>query len=76
MSITDVILRVSTKNMRDFDTVSQYCSEYDGAFNQIKGMLIEEVKVNVDSIEFVLQGMLLGNCTDKYDPLIAQLRRD
>ena len=76
MSITDVILRVSTKKMRDFDTVSQYCSEYDGAFNQIKGMLIEEVKVNVDSIEFVLQGMLLGNCTDKYDPLIAQLRRD
>ena len=76
MSITDVILRVSTKKMRDFDTVIQYCSEYDDAFNQIKGMLIEEIKVNVDSIEFVLQGMLLGNCTDKYDPLIAQLRRD
>ena len=48
MSITDVILRVSTKKMRDFDRVSQYCSEYDGAFNQIKSMLIEEVKVNVE----------------------------
>ena len=76
MSITDVILRVSAKRMRDFETVGQYCAEYDGAFNQIKGMLVDGAKVNIASIEFVLQGMLLGNTTDKYDPLIAQLRRD
>ena len=58
MSITDVILRVSAKRMRDFETVGQYCAEYDGAFNQIKGMLVDGAKVNIASIEFVLQGML------------------
>ena len=76
MSIMDVILRVSAKRMRGFETVGQYCAEYDGAFNQIKGMLVDGAKVNIASIEFVLQGMLLGNTTDMYDPLIAQLRRD
>ena len=44
MSITDVILRVSAKRMRDFETVGQYCAEYDGAFNQIKGMLVDGAK--------------------------------
>ena len=50
MSITDVILRVSAKRMRDFETVGQYSAEYDGAFNQIKGMLVDGAKVNIASM--------------------------
>ena len=39
-------------------------------------MLDDKAKVDVHTVEFMLQGMMLGNTTDVYSPLIAQLRRD
>ena len=76
MSISDIILKVSSKKMTDFETTSLYCAEYESALNKIKGMLDDKAKVDVHTVEFMLQGMMLGNTTDVYSPLIAQLRRD
>ena len=76
MSISDIIRKVSSKKMTDFETTSLYCAEYESALNKIKEMLDDKAKVDVHTVEFMLQGMMLGNTTDVYSPLIAQLRRD
>ena len=76
MSISNIILKVSFKKMTDFENTSLYCAEYESALIKIKGMLDDKAKVDVHTVEFMLQGMMLGNTTDVYSPLIAQHRRD
>ena len=76
MNISDIILKVSSKRMIDFETASQYCAEYEAALNNVKGLIDDEAKVDVYTVEFMLQGMMLGNASEQYSPLVAQLRRD
>ena len=61
MSISDIILKVSSKKMTDFETTSLYCAYYESALNKIKGMLDDKAKVDVHTVEFMLKGMMLGN---------------
>lgn len=62
--------------MLNFDNASSYCNAYEIALDQLSGMLQPNSVVNRQSVEAFLQGLMLANVTETYEPLISQLRKD
>lgn len=74
MSQLEAIRKACLIRMSDFSSASLYCNAYESALNRLSGMLQDDSIVNRNVVEALLQEAMLANVTEKYKPLITQLR--